>query len=109
MTVDADLLCLMKRLKLGPLAPTLPERLSVDRAQQLVRCLPYTPADEVQRRDHLSLEHRLAQAGFAEYVTLDEFDWPVPVQLDRRKACKPSSLSASSPVGNTCCSWGRSR
>ena len=28
MTVDAGLLRLMKRLKLGPLAPTLPERLA---------------------------------------------------------------------------------
>ncbi len=35
MTVDADLLKLMKRLKLGPLAPTLPERLALARAQQL--------------------------------------------------------------------------
>lgn len=31
------------------------------------------------------LERRLAQAGFEEYVTLDEFDWSVPVQVDRRK------------------------
>jgi DNA replication protein DnaC len=87
MTVDADLLRLMKRLKLGPLAPTLPERLALARAQQLDHAsfLTLLLADEVQRRDHLSLERRLAQAGFEDYVTLDEFDWSVPVQVDRRK------------------------
>ena len=74
MTVDADLLRLMKRLKLGPLAPTLPERLALARAQQLdyAAFLTLLLADEVQRRDHLSLERRLAQAGFEDYVTLDE-------------------------------------
>jgi len=87
MTVDADLLRLMKRLKLGPLAPTLPERLTLARAQQLdyAAFLTLLLADEVQRRDHLSLERRLAQAGFEEYVTLDQFDWSVPIQVDQRK------------------------
>jgi DNA replication protein DnaC len=77
----------MKRLKLGPLAPTLPERLALARAQQLdyAAFLTLLLADEVQRRDHLSLERRLAQAGFEDYVTLEEFDWSVPVQVDRRK------------------------
>jgi DNA replication protein DnaC len=87
MTVDADLVRLLKRLKLGPLAPTLPERLALARAQGLDHAafLTLLFADEVQRRDHLSLERRLAQAGFEEYVTLEEFDWAVPVQVDRKK------------------------
>ena len=34
-TIDADLIHLFKRLKLGPLLPTLPERLALARAQQL--------------------------------------------------------------------------
>jgi hypothetical protein len=40
MTIDADLVRLMKRLKLGPLAPTLPERLAILRARWggLKRC-----------------------------------------------------------------------
>lgn len=86
-TVDADLLRLLKRLKLGALAPTLPERLALARAQQLdyAAFLTLLLADEVQRRDHLGLERRLAQAGFEDAVTLDEFDWSVPIQLDRRQ------------------------
>ena len=95
MTVDTDLLRLMKRLKLGPLAPTLPERLTLARAQQMdyAAFLTLLLADEVQRRDHLSLERRLIQAGFEDHVSLDEFDWLVPVQIDRRKLQAVFTLS----------------
>lgn len=87
MTVDRDLLRLMKRLKLGALAPTMPERLALARGQQLDHAafLTLLLADEVQRRDHQSLERRLAQAGFEDHVTLEDFDWAAPVQLDRRQ------------------------
>lgn len=95
MTIDADLLRLMKRLKLGPLAPTLPERLALARAQQLDHAafLTLLLADEVQRRDHAMLERRVAQAGFEDSATLEEFDWSVPVQLDRRKLQAVFSLT----------------
>jgi DNA replication protein DnaC len=87
MTIDADLVRLMKRLKLGPLAPTLPDRLALARAQDLDHAafLTLLFADEVQRRDQMSLERRLAQAGFEDYATLEDFDWSAPVQLDRKK------------------------
>src|SRR5439155_16325004 len=87
MNVDPDLVRLLKRLKLGPLLPTLPERLTLARAQQLdyVAFLTLLLADEVQRRDQQALERHLAQAGFEDRVTLDGFDWTSPVQLDRRQ------------------------
>ncbi|HZR01161.1 MAG TPA: IS21-like element helper ATPase IstB [Chloroflexota bacterium] len=87
MTVDADLLKLMKRLKLGALAPTLPERLALARAQQLDHAafLTLLLADEVQRRDALALERRLDGAGFEERAALERFDWTHPVQIDRRR------------------------
>lgn len=86
-TIDRDLLRLMKRLKLGALAPTLPERLTLARTQQLDHAafLTLLLADEVQRRDHLGLERRLTLAGFEEHVTLEDFDWSVPIQIDRQK------------------------
>ncbi len=64
MTVDADLMRLLKRLKLGQLVPTLPERLTLARAQQLdyVAFLTLLLADEVQRRDHQALERHLGVA-----------------------------------------------
>jgi DNA replication protein DnaC len=87
MSVDPDLVRLLKRLKLGPLLPTLPERLVLARAQQLdyAAFLTLLLADEVQRRDQQALERRLLGAGFEDRVTLDDVDWSSPVNLDRRQ------------------------
>ena len=87
MSVDADLVRLLKRLKLGQLVPTLPERLALARAQQLdyAQFLTLLLADEVQRREQQALERHLLQAGFEDRVALDGFDWASPVQLDRRQ------------------------
>ncbi len=86
-TIDADLLRLLKRLKLGLVAPTLPERLALARAQQLdyTAFLALLLADEVQRRDHVALERRLAAAGFEDVAALEDFDWSAPIQVDRRQ------------------------
>jgi DNA replication protein DnaC len=87
MSVDPDLVRLLKRLKLGPLAPTLPKRLALARAPRLdyAAFLTLLLADEVQRRDHQAVERHLLQAGFEEWVSLDDFDWAAPIQLDRRR------------------------
>lgn len=87
MTLDPDLHRLMKRLKLGALAPTLPERLTLARAQQLdyAAFLTLLLADEVQRRDHQAIDRRLHLAGFEEAVHLDGFDWTAPITVDRRQ------------------------
>jgi DNA replication protein DnaC len=87
MTLDPDLVRLLKRLKLGPLVPALPERLALARAQQLdyVAFLTLLLADEVQRREQQALERHLVQAGFEDRVALEDFDWASPVQLDKRQ------------------------
>ena len=87
MSVDPDLTRLLKRLKLGQVLPTLPERLTLARAQQLdyAAFLTLLLADEVQRRDQQALERRLLGAGFEDRVTLDDVDWTSPVNLDRRQ------------------------
>jgi DNA replication protein DnaC len=94
MSVDADLVRLLKRLKLGQLVPTLPERLTLARSQQLdyAQFLTLLLADEVQRREQQALERHLLQAGFEERITLDDFDWTSPVQLDRRQLQQVFSL-----------------
>jgi DNA replication protein DnaC len=85
-SLEADLVRLLKRLKLGPLVPTLPERLALARAQQVddAAFLRLLLADEVQRREQQALDRHLLQAGFEERVTLDQFEWTSGVQLDRR-------------------------
>lgn len=87
MSLDADLVRLLKRLELGALAPTLPERLALARAQQLdyAAFLTLLLAEEVQRRDGHNLERRLEQAGFAERASLEHFDWSAAIQVDRRQ------------------------
>jgi DNA replication protein DnaC len=87
MTLDPDLHRLLKRLKLGTLAPTLPERLTLARAQQLdyAAFLTLLLADEVQRRDHQAVDRRLCLAGFEEAVQLEDFDWTAPITVDRRQ------------------------
>lgn len=84
MSIDPDLMRLLKRLKLGP---TLPERLTLARAQQLdyAAFLTLLLADEVQRRDQLALERHLTAAGFEELATLEAFDWSSPIQVDKRQ------------------------
>jgi DNA replication protein DnaC len=85
--LDPDLVRLLKRLKLGRLVPTLPERLALARAQHLdyAAFLTLLLADEVQRREQQALEQHLIQAGFEERVTLDDFDWSSPVHIDRHQ------------------------
>lgn len=87
MSLDPDLVRLLKRLKLGRLVPTLPERLALARAQRLdyAAFLTLLLADEVQRREQQALEQHLVQAGFEERVTLDDFDWSSPVHIDRHQ------------------------
>ena len=87
MSLDPDLMRLLKRLKLGRLVPTLPERLALARAQRLdyAAFLTLLLADEVQRREQQALEQHLIQAGFEERVTLDDFDWSSPVHIDRHQ------------------------
>lgn len=87
MAIDPDLRRLARRLKLGKMLPTLPERLVLARAQQLdyLAFLTLLLADEVQRRDHVGLERRLHQAGFEDQVTLEQFDWSASIQVDRRQ------------------------
>jgi DNA replication protein DnaC len=86
MSVTAELKPLLKRLKLGAMLDTLPERLSLARRDQLDYAvfLQILLADEVGRRDNRNLELRLQKAGFEEICRLDDFDWSAGVTLDRR-------------------------
>lgn len=86
MSITAELKPLLKRLKLGAMMDTLPERLALARRDQLdyAAFLQILLADEVGRRDNRNLEVRLQKAGFEEICRLDDFDWSAGVTLDRR-------------------------
>ena len=86
MTRVTELTPLLKRLQLGPMADTLPERIALARRDQLdyASFLEIIPADEISRREHRRIEIRLRAAGFEETCRLEDFDWSASATLDRR-------------------------
>ena len=86
MTKTTELTPLLKRLQLGPVAATLPERIALARREQLdyAAFLEIIFSDEINRRAHRRIETRLQQAGFQETCRLEDFDWSASVTLDRR-------------------------
>ena len=86
MTRTTDLTPLLKRLQLGPMAATLPERISLARREQLdyASFLEIILSDEVNRRAHRRIEMRLQGAGFQEICRLEDFDWSASIIMDRR-------------------------
>ena len=86
MTRANDLTPLLKRLQLGPMAATLPERIALARREQLdyASFLEIILSDEVNRHAHRRIEMRLHSAGFQETCRLEDFDWSASIILDRR-------------------------
>ena len=86
MTRVTELTPLLKRLQLGPMAATLPERIALARRDQLdyASFLEIILSDEVNRRADRRLELRLRAAGFEETCRLEDFDWSAAISLDRR-------------------------
>ena len=86
MTRVTELTPLLKRLQLGPMAATLPERIALARRDQLdyASFLEIILSDEVNRRADRRLELRLRAAGFEETCRLEDFNWSAAITLDRR-------------------------
>ena len=81
-----ELTPLLKRLKLGQMLPTLPERVALARRDHLdfTAFLEIILSDEVNRRDHKRLQTRLLGAGFEQVCRLEDFDWQADITMDRR-------------------------
>ena len=86
MTRVVELTPLLKRLQLGPMAATLPERVALARRDQLdyASFLEIIVADEISRRENQRIELRLHNAGFEETCRLEDFDWAASITMDRR-------------------------
>ena len=82
MTRTTELTPLLKRLSLGAMAATRPERIALARREQLdyASFLEIILSDEVKRR----LETRLHNNGFEETCRLEDFHWTAAVTLDLR-------------------------
>ena len=86
MTRIPELTPWLKRLQLGPMAATRPERIALARRDQLdyASFLEIIRSDQVNRRADRRLERRLRAAGFEETCRLEDFDWSAAIALDRR-------------------------
>ena len=86
MTRVTELTPLLKRLQLGPMAATLPERIALARRDELdyASFLEIILSDEVNRRADRRMELRVRAAGFEETCRLEDFDWTAAITLDRR-------------------------
>jgi DNA replication protein DnaC len=86
MSTTTELKPLLKRLKLGQMLNTLPERLALARRDQLDHAafLQILLADEVSRRDERRMELQLQKAGFEDICRLEDFDWTAEIRMDRR-------------------------
>ena len=102
MTRNAELAPLLKRLKLGAMLDTLPERIALARREQLdyASFLEIILADEVNRRENRRIETRLHRAGFEKTCRLEDFDWTAG-------SWTPPSPWSSWTSANTSCWWDR--
>jgi DNA replication protein DnaC len=93
-SVSAELKALLRRLKLGRLLDTLPERLALARTNHLPHhdFLEMLLADEVTRRDRQSTMRRAQIAHLDPQMQLDTWDEDSPVTLDRQLWAELTSL-----------------
>jgi len=85
-TISPELRAILRRLKLGPILATLPERLTLAHQQELsvAAFLETVLADEVARRDRLSGDRRAKAAALAPEMRLERWDESTDVRFDRR-------------------------
>jgi DNA replication protein DnaC len=83
--VSAELRDLMRRLRLGQLLHTLPERLALARTQHLPHhdFLEMLLADEVTRRDRQAVDRRAREANLDPTMVLEAWDDSTAVAFDR--------------------------
>jgi DNA replication protein DnaC len=93
-TLEAELVAALKRLKLGPIAETLPERLVIADKQDLSfqELLLLVLTDEIQRRDNGAAQRRATQAGLDQSMRMELFDKTAKVTFDKRLLAELASL-----------------
>jgi DNA replication protein DnaC len=92
--LNPDLVSALKRLKLGPVVDTLPDRLVLADKQDLSfeQLLLLVFSDEVQRRDSTAAERRAQQADLDPEMRMECFDKSAKVTYDKRLLAELSSL-----------------
>ena len=93
-TVSADLVDALKRLRLGRIAETLPERLVLADKQELAfdEILLIILTDEIARRDNAAADNRATEAGLDPSMRLELWDKSAKVSFDKKVLAELVSL-----------------
>jgi DNA replication protein DnaC len=94
MHVSAELVNALKRLKLGRIAETLPDRIMLADKQDMSfqDLLLLVLTDEINRRDSFAAQYRAEQAGLDRQMRLELFDKSAKVTFDKRMLAELASL-----------------
>ncbi len=84
--LGADLLALLRALKLSGMKDTLPERLSLAKTRGLShhQFLEQVLSDEVARREHASADRRSLRAGLIPRMRIETWTEPANLTYDRQ-------------------------
>src|ERR1700759_3554686 len=93
-TVSPELKAVLKKLKLGPIIATLPERIVLAEKQSLSldEALLLVLSDEVTRRDSTACTRRAAKAGLDPEMTMERWDPTSKIRYDKRVLAELMSL-----------------
>ncbi len=92
--VSSDLVVALKRLRLGRIAETLPERLVLADKQDMSfeDLLLLVVTDEIARRDAAAADNRSTEAGLDPAMRIETWDKTAKVRFDRRMLAELTSL-----------------
>lgn len=93
-TLNSELVDALKRLRLGRIAASLPERLVLAEKQEMSfdDLLLMLLTDEISRRDNTAADNRAAQAGLDPTMRLELWDKTAKVSFDKRVLSELMSL-----------------
>ena len=92
--LSSDPIVALKRLRLGRIADTLPDRLVLDDKQDMSfdELLIMILTDEISRRDGAAADNRATQAGLDPSMHLERWDKEAKVSFDRKILAELVSL-----------------
>lgn len=92
--LSAELIVALKRLKLGRIADTLPDRLVLADKQEMTfdDLLLLVLTDEIARRDNTASDNRASQAHLDPNMRLEAWDKTAKVSFDKRMLAELTSL-----------------
>lgn len=93
-TLDPELVAALKRLRLGRIALTLPERLVLAEKQSMSheQLLLLLLTDEISRREASATDNRVRDAGLDPDMRLEQWDKTAKVSFDKRLLSSLTSL-----------------